>query len=48
MDLTELINPILPEIVRNVFSRPPENIRKSLGFLMFSEVRERVHWERMS
>ena len=27
---------------------PPENIRKPYGFLMFSGVRERVHWERRS
>ena len=25
----------------------PENIREPYGFLMFSEGRERVHWERM-
>ena len=30
-----------------IFSLPPENIRKPEGFLMFSEVRERVHWEQM-
>ena len=29
------------------FSTPPENIRKSYGFSMFSGVRERVHWEQM-
>ena len=27
---------------------PLENIRKPYGFLMFSGVRERVHWERMN
>ena len=29
------------------FSLPPEDIRNPNGFLMFSWVRERVHWERM-
>ena len=29
------------------FSPPPENIRKPNGFLMFSEGRQREHWERM-
>ena len=28
-------------------SLPPENIRKPYGFLMFSESREKVHWEEM-
>ena len=28
-------------------SLPSENIRKPYGFLMFSEVREKVHWERL-
>ena len=28
-------------------SLPPENIKKPLGFLMFSRGRERVHWEQM-
>ena len=28
-------------------SLPPENIKKRQGFLMFSEGRERVHWEQM-
>ena len=30
-----------------ILSLPPESIRKPHGFLMFSGVRERVHWERM-
>ena len=25
----------------------PENIRKPFGFLMFTGVREKVHWEQM-
>ena len=28
-------------------SLPPQSIRKPFGFLMFSEGRERVHWEQM-
>ena len=28
-------------------SLPPENIRKSCGFLLFSGDREKVHWEEM-
>ena len=36
------LNPFVP----NALSLLPENIRKR-GFLMFSEGRERVHWEQM-
>ena len=36
-------NPFVPN---TPFLYPPENIRKSLGFL-FSGGRERVHWEQM-
>ena len=32
---------------RCALALPPENIRKPYGFLIFSVVRERVHWERM-
>ena len=35
-------NPFVPNAP---FLKPPENIRKPYGFLMFPEVRERVHWE---
>ena len=28
-------------------SLPPENFRKSYGFMVFSGGKERVHWERM-
>ena len=28
-------------------SLSPENIRKPYGFLMFSEGKEKVHWEQM-
>ena len=36
------ISPFVP----NTPSRPPENIGKPYGFLMFSGGRERVYWER--
>ena len=39
--------PIQPICSQCTLSLPPENIRKPLGFLMFSRGRERVHWEQM-
>ena len=40
-------NTKLTNLFQFTLSLPPENMRKSYGFLMFSEGRERVHWEQM-
>ena len=39
-----LINAIFSQCTRFL---PPENIRRSYGFLMFSGSRKSVHWEQM-
>ena len=44
MSIESLHSPVRSQ---GTLSLPPENIRKSYGFLTFSEGRERVHWERM-
>ena len=39
--------PILTNLFSITLSPPPEKIRKSYSFLMFSFGRGRVHWEQM-
>ena len=39
---------ILTHLFPMHFSQPPKNITEPYGFLMFSEGRERMCWERMS
>ena len=39
--------PTLTHLFSITLSPPPENIRKSYDFLMFSLVRGRVHWKQM-
>ena len=46
MKLFNVLNE-LTDVFPMILSLPPGNIKKPYGFLMFSGVRERVHWKQM-